>query len=171
MATCSQSMQLTWWPAESNYTVSTQATIQYNEFKDYTFKTTVGGGWGDFLKLEATFNHVGGSFYLFMATTGDVWIIPSFRIWDYVLHVELHVSWRIVANISESSVPLSQKLLRLCWRKTLPENYYPYLKTCSSKFCYSRLLSLNSFSSLSFLLTFLWLVYYCTLWLYFSPWN
>ena len=26
-----------------------------------------------------------------MATTGDVWIIPSFRIWDYVLHVE-HVS-------------------------------------------------------------------------------
>ena len=26
-----------------------------------------------------------------MATTGDVWIIPSFRIWDYVLHVE-HIS-------------------------------------------------------------------------------
>ena len=28
---------------------------------------------------------------LFMATTGDVWIIPSFSIWDYVPHVE-HVS-------------------------------------------------------------------------------
>ena len=35
--------------------------------------------------------YVGGSFNLFMATTGGVWIIPSFRIWDYVLHVE-HVS-------------------------------------------------------------------------------
>ena len=28
---------------------------------------------------------------IFMATTGDDWIIPSFRIWDYMLHVE-HVS-------------------------------------------------------------------------------
>ena len=31
------------------------------------------------------------SFNLFLATTGDVWIIPSVRIWGYVLHVE-HVS-------------------------------------------------------------------------------
>ena len=45
-------------------------------------------GVGRFSKVVATFNHVGGSFNLFMATTGDVWIIPSFRIWDYVLHVE-----------------------------------------------------------------------------------
>ena len=37
------------------------------------------------------FNHVGGSFKLFMATTVDVWMIPSFRIWDYTLHVE-HIS-------------------------------------------------------------------------------
>ena len=29
--------------------------------------------------------------WIFMATTGDVWIIPTFRIWDYVLHVE-HIS-------------------------------------------------------------------------------
>ena len=29
--------------------------------------------------------------WIFMATAGDVWIIPSFRIWDYVLHVE-HIS-------------------------------------------------------------------------------
>ena len=48
-------------------------------------------GVGDFSKVVATFSHVGGSFNLFLATTGDVWIIPSFRIWDYVLHVE-HVS-------------------------------------------------------------------------------
>ena len=46
---------------------------------------------GGFSKVMATFNHVGESFNLFMATTGDVWVIPSFRIWDYVLHVE-HIS-------------------------------------------------------------------------------
>ena len=48
-----------------------------------------GWGWGGggFSKVGATLNHVGKS-YLFMATTGDVWIIPSFWIWDYVLHVE-----------------------------------------------------------------------------------
>ena len=37
--------------------------------------------------VVATFNHVGRSFNIFMATTEDVWIIPSFRIWDYVLYV------------------------------------------------------------------------------------
>ena len=54
----------------------------------------VKSGWvgvGGFSKVVATFNHVGGSFNLFLATTGDVWIIPSFRIWDWVLHIE-HVS-------------------------------------------------------------------------------
>ena len=68
----------------------------------------VSGGWG-FSKVVATFNHVGGSFNLLLATTGDDWIISSFRILDYVLHVEhVHVSSRIVANISESSLLLSQ---------------------------------------------------------------
>ena len=43
----------------------------------------------------------------------DVWIIPSFRIWDYALQVDccmlstFYVSSRIVANISESSLLLS----------------------------------------------------------------
>ena len=35
-------------------------------------------GVGVFSKVVATFNHVGGSFNLFMATTGDVWIITFF---------------------------------------------------------------------------------------------
>ena len=48
-------------------------------------------GVGGFSKVVATFNHVVGFFNLFMAATGDVWITSSFRIWDYVLHVE-HVS-------------------------------------------------------------------------------
>ena len=34
---------------------------------------------------------------LFMATTGDAWIIPSFQVWDYVLHVE-HVTHVIKLN-------------------------------------------------------------------------
>ena len=38
------------------------------------------GGDGEFSKVVATFNHVGGSFDLFMATTGNVWKIPSFQI-------------------------------------------------------------------------------------------
>ena len=38
-------------------------------------------GVGGFSKVVVTFNHVGGSFTLFMANTGDVWVIPSFRIW------------------------------------------------------------------------------------------
>ena len=52
-------------------------------------------GVGGFSKVVATFNHVWGSFNLFMATTGNVWIIPSFRIWSYVLHIE-HISCVIV---------------------------------------------------------------------------
>ena len=48
-------------------------------------------GWRSISWVVATFNHVGGSFNLSMAATGGVWIIPSFRIWGYVLHVE-HIS-------------------------------------------------------------------------------
>ena len=55
-----------------------------------------GGGGGGFSKVVATFN-LGGSFNLFMATTGEFWIIPSFWIWGYVLHVE-HISCVIINN-------------------------------------------------------------------------
>ena len=110
-------------------------------------------GVGGFCKVVSTFNLVGRSFNLFMATTGDVWIIPSFQIWDYVLHVELISS--IITDISESSL-LSKYVFRLCWRKTLPENYYPYLKTCFSKFCYSMLLSLYFYQHLFSLLSSGW---------------
>ena len=48
-------------------------------------------GVGGFSEVVATYNHVGGSFNLIMVTAGDVWIIPSFWILDYVLHVE-HIS-------------------------------------------------------------------------------
>ena len=48
-------------------------------------------GWRSISWVVATFSHVGGSFNLSMAANGDVWIIPSFRIWGCVLHVE-HIS-------------------------------------------------------------------------------
>ena len=48
-------------------------------------------GWRSFSWVVATFSHVGGSFNLLRAATGDVWMIPSFRIWGDVLHVE-HIS-------------------------------------------------------------------------------
>ena len=60
-------------------------------FQDEALVTHAWVGIGGFSKVVATFNHVGGSFNLILATTGDVWIIPSFRIWDYVLHIE-HIS-------------------------------------------------------------------------------
>ena len=68
------------------------------------------GGWGLGAFLRSTFKHVGRSFNLFMASTRDVWKIPSFWIWCYVLHVE-HIScfitgWetsaRPLANASEN---------------------------------------------------------------------
>ena len=54
-------------------------------------RSQCGLGLGAFSKVVATFDHAGGSFNPSIATTGDVWIIPSFRIWGYVLHVE-HIS-------------------------------------------------------------------------------
>ena len=112
-------------------------------------------GVGGFPKVVATFNNAGGSFNLFMATTGDVWIIPSFQIWDYMLDVE-HVSC-VIVNCGQTSMshpfpdskvhranmgpiwcrqdpdgpqvgPMNFAIwVWLWWRKTLPENFYPYL--------------------------------------------
>ena len=48
-------------------------------------------GWRSISWVVAFFSHVGGSFNLLMTVTGDVWIIPSIRIWGYLLHVE-HIS-------------------------------------------------------------------------------
>ena len=103
-------------------------------------------GVGGFSKVVATFNHVGGSFNPFMVTTGDVWIIPSFRIWGYMLHVE-RVSC-VIRNCGQHQWAIPS-LFSIAFKALLEENitrnYYPYLETCSSKFCYSRLLSLFSF--------------------------
>ena len=122
-------------------------------------------GVGGFSKVVATFNHVGGFFNLFMATTGDVWLTPSFRI---VLHVE-HISC-VITNCGQhqwvTPSPLSIVLQALLEENTTRE--LSLSLDFLSKLCYSRWLSLYSFLSLSFLLTFFRLVCYCSMWLYFS---
>ena len=74
--------------------VSVRLFTTFLGFFAFADKSLGRNGWvgvGGFSEVVATFNHVGGSFNLFMATSGDVWIIPSFRIWDYVLRVG-HIS-------------------------------------------------------------------------------
>ena len=114
----------------------------------YAWYQFVDEGLGGFSKMVITFNHVGGSLNISMDTTGDVLMIPSFRIWVICCMLSTFcVSSQIVANLSESSLLFSQYIFRLC---------------------YSRLLSLYSFLSLSFLFTFFILVCYCSMWLFFS---
>ena len=50
------------------------------------------------VKVVATFNYVGRSYNLLIATTGFIWIISSFWIWDHVLYVE-HI-WQHLVFIS-----------------------------------------------------------------------
>ena len=91
-----------------------------------------GGGGGGFSMMVATFSHVGGFFNLFMATTGGVLMIPSFRIWSYLLHVE-HISCVIMncgqhhwAIPSLFSITLEALLEENITRKLL-SCYFPYI--------------------------------------------
>ena len=63
-----------------------------------------------------------------MATTGEGWIIPSFRIWCYVLRVE-HVTCAITnCGQHQWAIPsLFSIALQVLLVETFPENYYPYL--------------------------------------------
>ena len=97
---------------------------------------TVGGGWG-FSKVVATFNHVGGSFNLFMATTGDVWINPPFWIWDYVLHVG-HVSC-VITNCGQHQWVIPSPL-SIALKAFLEENPTRKLLSLSSDLFFKSLL-------------------------------
>ena len=55
---------------------------------EYAIKNTLGENWILFLRCFKD------PLIFSSATTGDVWIIPSFQIWGYNLHVE-HVSFAI----------------------------------------------------------------------------
>ena len=90
---------------------------------------SVGRGWG-FSKVVATFDHVGRSCNLFMATTGDVRIIPSFRIWDYVLHVE-HIACAGWETSARPLVSASENLAgRVENRPGLVECCIGYMRYC-----------------------------------------
>ena len=59
-----------------------------------------GSGWGwGLLRRWSASTMWAGPLIFSSTTTRDVWIIPSFRIWDYVLHVE-HVSC-VVTNCGQ----------------------------------------------------------------------
>ena len=127
-----------------------------------------------FSKMVATFNHVGGFFILFMATTGGVWIIPSFGIWSYVLHGE-HISF-VITNCGQHQwvIPsLFSIALEDLLEENITKNYYPYLfffKILLFQFIFRIFFSVVILL-LSFLLTFFLLGCYCSMWLYFSPGN
>ena len=78
-------------------------------------------GVGGFSKVVATFNYVEGSVTIFMATAGDVWIIPSFRIWGYVLHVE-HISC-LITNCGQHQWAIPSLFFIALW-VLLEEKYY-----------------------------------------------
>ena len=65
-----------------------------------------GWGLGSFSEVVVTFNHADGSLHFLTMQMGP-FIFSS--------------------GVRESSLPLSQYFFWTCWRKTLLENYYPYL--------------------------------------------
>ena len=83
----------------------------------------------DKLNLSLSFHHVGGSINLFMASTGDVWIIP-FHLFEFgvmcCMVSVFHVSSRIVTDISVSSQILANisgsSLLLLVLQALLEKN-------------------------------------------------
>ena len=100
-------------------------------------------------------------------TTGDVWIIPFFRILGYMLHVQ-YVPY-IITNFGQISVSfllLSQYLFKYSWRKTLTDNNSLSLELWLIFFLSSVLISLCYFSVFS--PDFLLVGCYCSMWLYFS---
>ena len=112
------------------------------------------GGDGGFSKAVAAFNHVGGSFNLFVATARDVWIIPSFGIWHYVLYVS-HPFSSLSSSLGFAGGNRCQKItipiFRLVLRNFALPCYFPYIIFCRY-----------------FFLTFFRLVCHCSLWLFFS---
>ena len=102
-------------------------------------------GGGGFSKVVATFNHVGGAFNLFMATTGDVRIIPSFSnfrlcaaYWaHFMCHHELWLTSvsHLFSSLNSSSDSAGGKdyqkttipIFRLILQNFAIPGYFPYI--------------------------------------------
>ena len=98
-----------------------------------------GWGWGFLWWWSLSAMWAGHSIFS-STTTGDVWMVPSFLIWDYMLHVR-----HFLCHIT---------------------NCGQHQWVISSSISIGLLFSIASY--LSFLLTFFCLGCYCCMWLYFS---
>ena len=125
----------------------------------------VGPGWLFLVVtfLVATFNLVGKSLNLFVATTGDVWIILFFSICGYVLHVE-HIPC-VITNFNQQERVITSLSITLyvLLEKTLPEITVPIFRLILKNLLY-QVAFLYSFLSLYFLLTFFRLVCFLSMW-------
>ena len=124
---------------------------------------------GGFSKLLATFSHVGGSFNLFMATTVGVWIIPSFRILGFVLHVE-HISC-VIRNCGQHLWDISP-LFSSSWGLT-GGKHYQKITIATFRFVFQFFFTNPCYFPYIFFCRYLFslffsLVCYCSVWLYFS---
>ena len=90
---------------------------------------------------------------IFMATTGDVRIIPAFRIWGCVLHLE-HISC-VITNWSQNKWAI-HSLFSVALKALLEEDIT------------RKLLSLSLYSCLSLFSHYFLPVCYCSMWLNFS---
>ena len=121
---------------------------------------------GGFSKVVATFNHVVWSFDLLMATTRDVWIIPSFRIWCYVLYVE-HISC-VITNCGQHQWT-NPSLFSIALEALLEENITRKLLSLSLDLFFKILLfqvTFLIFFSIAVLSPYIFrLVCYCSMWL------
>ena len=93
-----------------------------------------------------------------------VWYLHG-KICNYISIIRVIISWvvhypklcvssRIVANISEASLPLSQQLFRSHWRKILPENYYPIFRLILQNFTFPGYFPCMNFHGYPFSLLF-----------------
>ena len=95
-------------------------------------------GIGGFSKVVATFSHVGGSLNLVLATTRDIWVITSFRIWvmycmlsTFMCHHEL---WPTSASHPFSFLNSFLSYARLKNGCIVPWQCPFYLSVCPSSF-------------------------------------
>ena len=138
MLTCSVCICAYMWPAGIEH------CIHNFIYRCFFLLFCVVGGWGLLTKVVATFNHVGGSLNIFMATTGGVWMIPSFRIWGYVLHVEhfmchhklwptsvghpfslLNSSWGLIEGKHYQTITIT--IFRFVFQNITISDYFPYI--------------------------------------------
>ena len=115
----------------------------------------------------------------------DVWIIPSFRIRGHSMFCMLstfhpRIKYRTCFMCHHELWPTSvshpfssfNSPVGLAGGKYYQKITIPIFEFVLQNFAHrARLLSFYSFLSLSFLLTFFWLGWYCNVWLYFSPGN